>query len=157
MLRKYIFTLLFFSYPVLASDLPNELFDIQLMSNISALKGEANKGKGVVRIKGVAYRYYSADENHYRTNGKFESIIVQAREDTGIITSIIGETKIAKDECLEAIDKYHDEVEKQFSIKFSERNNNPYYLLAEGNKVLMLACELKRNSSYKIILAEMRE
>jgi len=154
MLRTIILASLFISNVVLGDELPNELFNIQLMSNVSSLDGEISKGKGIVRIKGISYRYYSVDNKHYSTNGKFQSILVQAKEDNGEISSVIGQSKMGKDECLQSIDNYKVIIEKQYSINFPERKNSPYYLLTENNKMFMLGCEIKRKSILKLILAK---
>lgn len=154
MFRTYCLMLLFFPIIAIANGLPNDLFQIQLMSNISSLKGEVKKGKRIFRIRGVDYLYYSVDDNHYSANDRFDNLIVQARINDGRIAAIIGATTMSKDKCLLTIDKYRQEVEREYSIKFSERNNNPYYLVYEDNKMLMLGCEIKKESVFKLILAQ---
>ena len=154
MLRITMLIFLLVSNMALGGELPNELFKIQLMSNITSLDGEVSKGKGIVRIKGVPYRYYSIDNKHYTTNGLFQNILVQAKEDGGEISSVIGQSQVEKNDCLQSIDNYRGIIEKQYAIKFPERNSNPYYLLIEDNKLLMLACEIKKQSLFKLILAK---
>lgn len=135
--------------------MPDGLFGIQLMSSISSLKGEVEEGKAVVRIKGIPYRYYAVDTNHYQTNGKFINIIVQAREDDGEITGIIGQSEMTESECLTTIDNYRNELEIQYRIEFAARENSTFYLIEENNKMFMLGCEVKRETTLKLILASL--
>jgi hypothetical protein len=154
---KIIKILLFFLFTnaALGDDLPNQLFDIKLMSSVSALKGNTSKGKGVVQIKGIPYIYYSVDNDFYNTDGEYQNITVQARKSDGTITSVIGESKLTQSECLVKLQKTKVKLEAVFNIKFETHShqNDKYYLLMQNKIMLGLICEVKREVTLRLILS----
>jgi hypothetical protein len=152
------FLLFFFiSNVVLGSELPDELFNIKLLSNVSSLQGETVKSKGVVRIKGKPYIYYKVDSKFYNSSGNFQNIIVQTAKTDGAITSISGESKLTKNECLTKLQEYKIKTESNFKIQFdkSTHQNDTYYSLVQGTKMLALICELKSKATLRLVLGKL--
>ena len=149
--------LLFITNSALGDVLPDELFNIKLMSNVSSLKGDISQGKGIVQIKGIPYVYYAVDNKHYDTNGTFQNILVQVKKADGTISSIIGESKFPETECLPKLQEYKAIIEKEYNIQFDKNahQSDTYYSLVQDNKILLLICEIKREAKLKLILGKL--
>ncbi len=149
--------LFFFSSIALGREIPDELFNIKLMSNVNSLQGETVKSKGVVRIKGKPYIYYTVDSKFYNSSGDFQNIIVRAAKTDGTITSIVGESILTKSECLTKLKEYKTKTESNLKIQFdkSTHQNDAYYSLVQGTKMLALICELKSKARLRLVLGKL--
>ena len=147
----------FFSSTALASELPDGLYNIKLMSNVSSLQGETLKSKGVVRIKGKSYISYQVDNKFYNSGGDFQSIIVRATKTDGVITSISGSSKLTESECLTKLQEYKVKTESRLKIQFdkNEHQNDTYYSLVQGTKMLGLICERKSKATLSLVLGKL--
>lgn len=145
-IQMYGLTLLVFlliSASSFGKELPNEIFNIKLFTNINSINEKVIKGRGITIIQGVSYNIYSVVNDLSGAKGKFDRIILRVKESDGTIAGIVGESILSDSSCLQAIESYRKEIEKKYEIQFTKNKGAPQYSLIEGGKAMLLACETK--------------
>ncbi len=156
MKNTYIFILLLLiSNSVYSSKLPDELFNIKLLSKVEELKGNNRMGNGISVINGVNYVQYSIDHEIYEPVQPFNKIIVMANKDNGVIVRIEGIFKLEKDQCISSLKKIKEKLELLYNFKFNkyeEKYNHKFYSIHKGNMFMILECGGRIKTKIKLAL-----